>query len=217
MHVPDGLLPPSTAIAGYAITGGMTWYCLRKIERGNYPSEKIPKASLLTAGFFVASLIHIPIPPASIHLVLNGMMGVTLGYFAFPAVLVGLFFQTVLFQHGGLSTLGVNTAMMGIPALLAYGLFRLLARRSCIRPARAIAAGFWAGSLALALSAAIFCTLVLATLPAEIDAQAERTALWAAAIGYGIQAPIEGAFTAMLVGFLQRVKPELLEDRSAGA
>ena len=125
MHIPDGFIPPSLCIAGYALTGGVTWYCLRKINRTTNPSQQIPKASLLTAAFFVASLIHIPLPPSSLHLVLNGMMGTILGYYAFPAILIGLFFQAVMFQHGGLSTLGVNAAMMGIPALLAYHLFQL--------------------------------------------------------------------------------------------
>jgi len=212
MHVPDGLLPPGIAIAGFALTGGATWYSLRQIDRERDPTEKVPKASLLTAAFFVASLIHIPVPPASIHLVLNGMMGVTLGYFAFPAILIGLFFQAILFQHGGLSVLGVNAAMMGIPALLGYGLFR--ARRLVgDGPRVAIAAGFAAGALSVGLSALIFSTLVLATIPADIDAQTERLAVGAALVAYSLQAAIEGTFTAMLVAFLLRVKPELLEAK----
>ncbi|MFP4007617.1 MAG: energy-coupling factor ABC transporter permease, partial [Spirulinaceae cyanobacterium] len=97
MHIPDGLLPSSVYISGYAITGGVTWYSLRQISQKSNPQTQIPQASLLTAAFFVSSLIHIPIPPTSIHFVLNGLMGIILGYYAFPAILIGLFFQAVMF------------------------------------------------------------------------------------------------------------------------
>jgi len=211
MHIPDGILPPTVAIGGYAITGGMTWYSLRKISRSNNPSEQIPKASLLTAGFFVASLIHIPIPPSSIHLVLNGLVGVVLGYFAFPAILIGLFFQAVMFQHGGLSSLGVNAAMMGIPAVLAYHLFQL--HHSFPQGERwANAFAFLAGGSALGLAALIFTVLVVTTIPAEVNAELERRAIYIGLAGYSVQAVIEGTFTMLLVSFFRRVKPELLSN-----
>jgi len=211
MHIPDGVLPPTVAIGGYAITGGMTWYSLRKISRYGDPSEQVPRASLLTAGFFVASLIHIPIPPSSIHLVLNGLVGVVLGYYAFPAILIGLFFQAVMFQHGGLSSLGVNAAMMGIPALLGYHLFQL--HQSFPNPQRWVSAfAFLAGGSALGLSAIVFTILVVTTIPAEINAALERKAIYVGLVGYSIQALIEGTFTLLLVSFFQRVKPELISD-----
>lgn len=211
MHIPDGILPPAIAIGGYAVTGGMTWYSLRKINRYPNPSEQIPRASLLTAGFFVASLIHIPIPPSSIHLVLNGLVGVVLGYFAFPAILIGLFFQAVMFQHGGLSSLGVNAAMMGIPAILAYHIFQL--RQSFPKSERwASIFAFMAGGIGLGLAAIIFTILVVTTIPAEVNAELERRAIYIGLAGYSVQAVIEGTFTMLLVSFFQRVKPELLSN-----
>ncbi|NET53997.1 MAG: cobalt transporter CbiM, partial [Merismopedia sp. SIO2A8] len=105
MHIPDGILPASVCIAGYAATGGLIWYSLRRIHRSQNSQQNIPKASLLTAAFFIASWIHIPVPPASVHLILNGLLGTILGYYALPAIVIGLFFQAVMFQHGGLSTL----------------------------------------------------------------------------------------------------------------
>ncbi|RMD66971.1 MAG: cobalamin biosynthesis protein CbiM, partial [Cyanobacteria bacterium J149] len=33
MHIPDGLLPPAVSISGYAITGGVTWFSLRQINK----------------------------------------------------------------------------------------------------------------------------------------------------------------------------------------
>ncbi|QDZ39720.1 cobalt transporter CbiM [Euhalothece natronophila Z-M001] len=211
MHIPDGIVPPTVTITGYAITGGLTWFSLRQINRFSNPTEEIPKASLLTAAFFVASLIHVPVPPSSVHLVLNGLMGVVLGYFAFPAILIGLFFQAVFFQHGGLSTLGINAVIMGLPAILAYHFFQL---RHRFRESAFWLNGFAfvAGMGGLVISALIFTGIIITTLPAEIDAEMEQNALLLALVAYSILSVIEGFFTTLLVSFFYRVKPELLSQ-----
>ena len=67
---------------------------------------------MLSATFFVVSLIEVPMWPSSVHLLLTGLMGLVLGWAAFPAVLIALLLQAVLFQVGGLTTLGVNTLVM---------------------------------------------------------------------------------------------------------
>ena len=211
MHIPDGFLPPSVCIAGYGLTGGVTWYSLQQIKRSKTYQENIPKASLLTAAFFVTSLIHIPIPPTSIHLLLNGLMGVVLGYYAFPAILIGLFFQSVMFQHGGLSTLGVNAAIMGIPALFAYYIFQLKNLFKNQQLATKIFA-FLAGFLGLGIAVLLFTFLIIVNIPADVDVQMEKKAIYLSLIGYSIQMIIEGVFTVMLVSFFQQVKPEILES-----
>lgn len=212
MHVADGFVYPSVAIAGYAVTGGLTWLSLRHIDRDPNPTEKIPKASLLTAGFFVASLIHIPIPPTSVHLVLNGLMGIVLGYYAFPAILIGLFFQAVFFNFGGLSTLGLNAALMGFPALLAHFIFRAYKATGKSSSWLLNLFAFGSGAISLALSAIIFTGIVVFAIPADLNPQFERAALSVGLIGYGLQALLEGVFTAMLVSFFLQVKPELIES-----
>jgi cobalt/nickel transport system permease protein len=212
MHIPDGLLPPSICITGYALTGGFSWYCLSQINQESNPQQQIPKASLLTAGFFVASLIHIPVPPVSIHLVLNGLMGAILGYYAFPAILVGLFFQAVFFQHGGLSTLGINAVIMGIPALFAYQIWLWRKLRWFNQPIWSNMFAFCAGSSSLFLSALIFVLVTINNISPDLDIQAEKTAILISLGGYAIQALIEGILTVMLISFLERVKPEILEN-----
>jgi cobalt/nickel transport system permease protein len=77
--------------------------------------KEVPKVAILSSVFFVASLIHVPLGPSSVHLILNGIMGVLLGWTAFPAILVALALQGVLFQFGGITTLGVNTLNMALP------------------------------------------------------------------------------------------------------
>ena len=238
MHNPDGIVPAQVCIAGYGLTGLLTWYSLRKIQRQGNPNDSLPKASLLTAAFFVASSIYIPIPPSSVHLILNGLLGVVLGYFAVPAILIGLLFQALIVGHGGLTTLGINAAMMGIPALLAYHIFQLrfwvekeqhetgpheaghvssgqLAQSGKRQRSRSLSLfAFLGGALGLALTALIFMGIVITTVPADFDASAERTAIFTLMLTHLPLALLEGGFTAMLVAFLQRVKPELLTGRS---
>ena len=213
MHIPDGILPAQVCAAGYAITGLATWYSLRQINRRPDPTAESPKASLLTAAFFVASSIYIPVPPASVHLILNGLLGVMLGYFAFPAILIGLFFQALVIGHGGITTLGVNAAMMGIPAMLAYHIFqsRHTLGKVLTEPTRTGLFAFLGGTLGLGIAALIFLALIIFNIPAELDAGAERAAILALSIAHVPLALIEGLFTAMLVLFVRRVKPELLE------
>jgi cobalt/nickel transport system permease protein len=251
MHIPD-ILPASVAITGYGLTGLTTWACLKRINRLPDPQAQVPKASLLTAAFFVASWIHIPTPIASVHFILNGLVGVLLGWFAFPAILIGLLFQAILFQHGGLSSLGVNALIMGLPSLIAHGLFqvgRLGWRNGAIahrftdetavtdqaavipRTARSgepsdriqpdasapseprwllAGLGFSAGALGLGLSVVAFFSIMVTFLPAHLDAAVEKRAIALLCLAHLPVIALEGSFTAMLVLFLQRVKPELL-------
>ena len=211
MHIPDGFLPPSICLAGYALTGGISWYTLREIKRDRYTQANIPKASLLTAAFFVASLIHIPIPPSSVHLILNGLMGAVLGFYAFPAILIGLFFQAVMFQHGGMSTLGVNAIILGSPAIAAHLLFQQRDRLPDKKQLLTKVLSFAAGAGALLLSATMFALLLITYISPDLDANAERTAILVSMGSYIIQAIIEGVFCLMLISFLEQVKPELIK------
>lgn len=213
MHIPDGILPAPALIGGYATTGLTTWFALRKINSSPEPTQGVPRAALLTAAFFAASLIHIPVPPASVHFVLNGLLGVVLAYYAFPAILVGLLLQAVMFGHGGLSTLGVNAVIMGIPALIAYFIFGLRDRLPRSFNPKLITGlfAFLAGAGGVAISVCLFYGLVILNIPAELDANAERAALFTLFLAHIPLVILEGIFTAFLVLFLEKVKPELLK------
>ena len=210
MHIPDGILPASVCAAGYVAIVPVTWYSIRKINKEGDPRENIPKASLLTAAFFVVSWIHIPVPPASVHLVLNGLLGAVLGYYAFPAILVGLFFQAVMFQHGGLTTLGVNAIIMGVPALLSYYIFRLRNLRSAGGRIKTGIFGFLAGFVAIAVSVSIFVPVLIFFIPSGFDVATERAAVLTLAVAHVPLMFIEGAFTTVVAVFLHRVRPKLL-------
>ncbi len=196
MHIADGVLPLTVTIAGYALTAAGVALSLRKVR-----AEELPKIAVVTSSFFVASLVHLPLGPTSVHLLLPGMVGVLLGPVAFLAITLGLFLQALLFQFGGLTALGANALMMGLPALVCGLVFRLLRGRS--QRSHTVAGGV-AGGLGTLLAAVILAALLFTA--GEDFLGVARLALFA---NLPVIA-IEAAVSAFIVSFLFRVKPELL-------
>lgn len=207
MHVPDGFVPVGFALAGYAGAAALTAVSLRRIARQPDPQAALPRAAMVTAAFFAASLVHIPVPPTSVHLLLPGLMGVMLGWFALPAILVGLFLQAVMFGHGGLTTLGLNGLIFGLPALAAAALFRL---RGAGGPRRDAVLGFVAGAGGVALAVVAFSALMIWGMPADVDPVTERRAIAVLALAHLPLMVIEGVIVATTVSTLRRVSPDLL-------
>ena len=196
MHIADGILPWPVLAAGGALTAAGTALGLRKLDY-----DRIMTVSLLAAAFFVASLIHMPIGPTAVHLILCGLLGILLGWGAFPAILVGLFLQAVLFGYGGLTVLGVNTFNMALPGVVCFYLFKpLILRGGSMR----MAGSFLAGSLAVAL-AGVLTALSLAVTEGFLGIA------WTILASHIIIIPTEGLVTLFVVEFLAKVKPEALE------
>ena len=97
MHISEGVLSGPVLAGGWALTAVGTAIGLKRLDY-----DRLMTVAILSAAFFVASLIHVPIGPVSVHLILNGLVGAILGYAAFPAICVALLLQAVLFQFGGL-------------------------------------------------------------------------------------------------------------------
>ena len=204
MHLPDGIVPVGMALAGYGASAAMAALALARLRALPGPQADIPRAAMLTTVFFAASLVAIPVPPASVHLMLAGLMGVMLGWFSVPAILVGLFLQAVLFGHGGITTLGLNGMIFGVPALTAFGVWRLAGVRWPDM------AALLAGSGAVVVALALFAAMVLSGLPVVLDADAERVALQLFLIAHLPLAVAEGAIVVVLLRVLRRVEPRLL-------
>ncbi len=115
MHIADGIIHPGISAAAAAASVGLVFLSGRKA-----PLEDIPKMGLTGAALFVASLIHIPLAGTSVHPGLYGIAGILLGKRAFPVIFTVLLFQSLVFQHGGLLSVGVNSLNMGAGAFLAW-------------------------------------------------------------------------------------------------
>lgn len=196
MHISEGVLSPPVLLAGGALTVVGSTIGLKSLDY-----ERIMTVSLLTATFFIASLIHVPLGPGNIHLVLGGLMGIVLGWSCFPAILVALFLQTLFFHYGGLVVLGVNTCIMAMPAIISFYIFRPLVEHNGLK--RKVG-GFGAGCLAILLSSLLMALALAST---------DKGFIQAAKLVIAAHIPlmiIEGIITMFTVSFLAKVQPEFL-------
>ena len=197
MHISEGVLAAPVLLAGGAGTILGLTIGLRRMD-----VREIPKVALLTAAFFVASLIHVPIGVSSAHLILNGILGILLGWTAFPAIFIGLFFQAVLFQFGGLTTLGVNTLNMAAPAVIMGALARPVLRSSGLF---AMVMTAIAGAGAIVLSAAMVAGSL--ALSGESFVAVSKL-IFMAHIPIAIA---EGVLSVLIISFLLKTKPEVIK------
>lgn len=202
MHISEGILSAPVLLTGASLTVIGTAIGLKKMSY-----EKIPEVAVLSSAFFVASLIHIPVGPSSVHLVLNGLVGVLLGWMSFPSILVALSLQALLFQFGGFSSLGVNTFNMALPAVITYYLFNLLIRKNS--KLIAMLAGFGAGMAGIGLGT-LFVAIALVTTGESFLNVAKLLV-----VAHFPVMIIEGIVTSFCVVFLKKVKPEILGEVKA--
>lgn len=196
MHISDGVLPTSMAVGSYAVSLALTAWSVRK-TRG----DDLPKVAVVTSSFFVASLIHVPLGPTSVHLLIPGLVGILLGNSAFVSVALGLLLQSLLFQFGGITAWGANSLMMGLPALTAGWLFALIKGKTLFRT---VLAGAICGGLGVMLAGTILAVLLISS--GEDFLSVAKIAL----VAHLPVIAIEAAMSAFTVSFLYKVKPELL-------
>ncbi|MBF0585372.1 cobalt transporter CbiM [Prosthecochloris sp. N3] len=197
MHISEGVLPLPALAIGYAVAAVGTATGLKKLR-----DDDIVRTALMSCAFFTASFIHIPLGPASVHLVLNGLTGILCGWSSFVALGIALLLQAVLFQYGGITTLGVNTAVMALPAVACFLLFSPLIRS---RRLHAVAAGFLTGTVSVLLSALLLSITLLSAGDAFLPT---------ARLVFVSNVPLmiaDGLLTGLILQFIITVKPELLE------
>jgi cobalt/nickel transport system permease protein len=148
----------------------------------------------VSAVLFLASLIHVPLGPSSIHLTLLGPAGILLGWSAIPALFIALLLQGLLFQFGGLLSLGVNTTIMGAAAISAHLIFLILKRK--------YAAAFIAGFMAIIVGS----VLVIAALTlSDMNLSTIAALIFAANIPLAI---VEGIISMFIIIFLLKIFPK---------
>ncbi|MBN2577974.1 MAG: cobalt transporter CbiM [Pirellulales bacterium] len=203
MHIYEGILSATPQGQILLIGGAVAAAAGTAIGLRTLTPQRIPQAALLSAAFFVVSLIPVPLGPTAVHLVLIGPMGLLLGWAVFPAVLVALVLQAVFFSCGGPTALGVNTLIMALPGVACYYLFR--------RPAAAAQEGkvFWAGFLAGAVGlvfGALLSAGILMAAGREFQAIGQLSLLVHLPV-----AVVEGLVGGSLIVLLRKVRPDLLD------
>jgi cobalt/nickel transport system permease protein len=182
-------------ISGWVLSGGSVLLSLKSIS-----GRDIPKVALLSGLFFVISLIHIPLGPTSVHLTLNGLLGILLRQGVFPAIFVALVFQALFFQYGGITVLGVNTLSMALPPFLLSLVFSGFLQKGKYLSI----VGFLMGSLSL-LGAGLLMALILYLSNPKL--------YLLSGVFIGTYLPlslVEGLITALALLYLKRTHPEAL-------
>jgi len=128
LHIPDGLLPLSQCIVYAASALPFLAYSVPSVGRS---AKRIALISSLTAIVFSASAFSFPIVfGIRDHITLIPLAALIIGPTQTTlAVFVALLGQALLFQEGGITTLGANTLTMGVVAPFVTTLtYRLLAK-----------------------------------------------------------------------------------------
>ncbi|MBN9522155.1 energy-coupling factor ABC transporter permease [bacterium] len=198
VHLSDGAVTPAWLAGGFAGAA-----VLVAVACWRLPDQLVPRIGVFSAAFFVASSIPIKLLITSVHPILNGLVGVCLGHRAPLAIAVGLTLHYFLLAHGGWSTLGLNTCIIGIPAITAAAVHPILRRSGMPAFARGMLLGGGAVAAATLLNALTlllggqedWSTLVRLVLLAHLPVVA-----------------IEGVLLGVIVRYLEKVKPDMLNS-----
>jgi len=197
MHIVDGALSVPVLVSGAVLSAIGVAIGLKKMDY-----DHLPLVGVMASVFFIASYIHLPLGVSSVHLIMNGLLGILLGWVAFPALLVALLLQVIFFGFGGLLVLGVNTLNIALPAVLVYYLCYKGIRHESPKVAALWGAIGGAGSIiltsvmvafSLALSGDSFVLAAKAVIPAHIPIMF-----------------LEGFVSYAAVYLIHTVKPELI-------
>lgn len=199
MHISDGILSRELLIGTNLLAGlGV----VRGLAVTDY--ERVPRVGVLAAVFFVASFIHINVGPVSVHLLMNGLLGILLGWAAFPALAAAFLLQAILLQYGGVTALGANVLCGALPAVLCYYLFG----GGCRRAVSARAAFTW-GSVCGVVSVLLTCVGLVVVLLLS-HSENYRVVAKAVVVAHIPVCVVEGFVVGSCVAFLRQVRPELL-------
>lgn len=192
MHISEGVLSAPVLLAGWAVTAPAVAAILWRVRQ-----SEIPRIACFSALFFVASFVHLPVGVSSMHLMLSGLVGAFLGSRAILAIFVALFLQGVFFGFGGLSVLGVNTAVIGFPAVLG-GLFAAAAKAQELKVRTQKIYLFLAGFMP------IVCSMLLLDLVLFISGREFFAIATLISLEGAILAVLEGIITLFALSFITK-------------
>ncbi|MDV0445599.1 Cobalt transport protein CbiM [Methanimicrococcus sp. At1] len=230
MHISDGVLPTWVLAVGWILTIILLGISVLWAKRQtNDLTEKVPQVAVVTAALFVACMFKIPMPPTSLHLMLAGLAGILLGPIAFVCVFISLLLQAILLQFGGITVLGVNSLLMGIPALAGYLVFMALSKTKLPSWFNGAATSFIAVTITTILLGIIFYVsgIDFGSLNAMLDRVENIPVLSTIAdvlqstpglltffMIFLMNVPLmlaEAVISAFIIPFIEKVKPEMLE------
>jgi cobalt/nickel transport system permease protein len=214
MHIPDGFL--SLAVAGLAwlLSIAALAYAITKTNR-QLGEKQVPLMGVMAAFIFAAQMLNFPVAGGtSGHLIGATLAAILLGPWASMLVMTSVVtVQALLFQDGGLISLGANILNMAVIAslvgYLAYAILqRMLGGRAWVNLASA-----FVGSWLSVFVASLVCAVELG-LSGSSPLQVALPAMGGihALIGVG-----EGLITVAALAFITATRRDLVESRPAAS
>lgn len=215
MHIFEGFLPSPWWQIWFAVSIPVIMFGMYQMNKlVSERREVVPLLAVAGAFIFVLSSLKLPsaVTMSSSHPTGTGMAAILFGP-AITAVLgvIVLLYQALFLAHGGITTLGANTASMGIIGpFVAYLFYRAASKAGMnfylnvfLATALANMATYLVTSLQLALA-----------FPSEVGGVFESFKMFAL-IFAATQIPlavVEGALTALIMKYVVQIKSEMLVD-----
>lgn len=201
MHIPDGFLDLKTTVVTSGATLGVLVPAIRRVNR-SLTTARVPLIGLSAAFIFTAQLISFPVPGGtSVHITGAVLIAILLG----PATglvitTAALLLQALMFQHGGITSLGANILNMGVAGCyLGAWIHRILPGSDLIRVTPAVLLSVSLIGLLAALELGWSGTIPFST------------GIPAMSIAALLAAVAEAFITLAVIRLLQRIRPDLLE------
>jgi cobalt/nickel transport system permease protein len=208
VHIPDGFLTTPVWATLDALALPAAGFAARRAQRG-FDDSKAPLLGVMGAFVFAAQMINFPVGVGtSGHLVGGALLSCTLGPAAASVVMTAiLIIQSLLFQDGGVLSLGANVWNMAVVGVLAGYLPYYLWGRGRSRRA-AIFAGGTLSVLASAVLALAELLLSGVRMPASV--------LGVSLGFFAVSALIEGAITVAVITSLENIQPGFVRTPAPG-
>ncbi len=222
MHIPDGYLSPITSLVMLLLVLPFWVIGIRKI-RQTMDARSIPLIALLAAFSFVIMMFNVPLPGGTTgHAVGAALAAIILGpEIATIAVSIALVIQAFFFGDGGVLAIGANCFNMAVVIpYVSYAVYQAFAKNTPITSSKRLVGAFFGGWVGVTLAAfltgvefgiqpLLFKTAGGAPLYAPYPL---AVAIPAMVIPHALVASVvEGALTALVLAFLQRSNPAVLE------
>ena len=224
MHIPDGYLSPQTdGVLGVA--SAVTAALAASKTAGTIRAKYIPMLAVGSAFSFIIMMLNVPIPDGTTaHAVGGSLLAVILGpWAAMISVSIALIIQALFFGDGGILALGANIFNMAVVLpFVSYAVYLLIAGRSDILAKRRVIGAGIAGYVGINVAA--LCAAIEFGLQPVLFHAANGTPLYSPyGLGVAIPAialahlsvagPVEGVVTGLVIVYLQRTDPILLQMR----
>jgi cobalt/nickel transport system permease protein len=209
MHLSDGIVNAPVSIL-YGVIAVVGLVLVARRARQDLDERTAPMAGLVAAFVFAVQMINFPIlPGVSGHLLGGALVAILVGpWVGSLCVAIVLVVQALLFADGGITALGASITTMAFVGTAAGFLVAVALRRVAASGRAGLAAVAFGSALVNVVAAALSFVLQYAL---GGDAGIGVGEVAAVMIGFHTLIGVgEGVITALTVGAVARVRPDLV-------